>query len=135
MSKPYILCVDDEATILMSLKAQLKRLYEGRFSYETAESAEEAWEFLNELEQEGGAVAIILSDWSMPKVRGDEFLIQVHQKHPEIIKILLTGHADRDAVSRAKKEANLVACIEKPWTESSITAAIALGIESTNAQH
>jgi len=51
----------------------------------------------------------------MPRIKGDEFLISVHEKHPDIIKLMLTGHADEQAVFRAQEQANLAACIGKPW--------------------
>ena len=41
---------------------------------------------------------IIVSDWLMPGMKGDEFLIQVHQKFPHIVKVLLTGQADSEAI-------------------------------------
>jgi CheY-like chemotaxis protein len=42
MNKPYILCVDDDKSILISLKAQLQFKLDGNFIIETAQSAEEA---------------------------------------------------------------------------------------------
>ena len=41
---PVILCVDDEVTILDTLKEQLVRHFGSEYAYELAESAEEAWE-------------------------------------------------------------------------------------------
>jgi response regulator RpfG family c-di-GMP phosphodiesterase len=29
--------------------------------------------------------------------------------------MMLTGHAEEDAIKRATKDANLVACLSKPW--------------------
>jgi CheY-like chemotaxis protein len=43
MSDTAILCVDDEAGILVCLKEQLKRCFGNRYIYEVAQSAEEAW--------------------------------------------------------------------------------------------
>ena len=37
-------------------------------------------------------------------IKGDEFLIQVHRNFPKIIKVMLTGQADNDAVENAKKK-------------------------------
>ena len=36
MTKPVILCVDDEPLILEALKTELRTRFPGRFSYETA---------------------------------------------------------------------------------------------------
>ena len=115
MTKPYIICVDDDKSILISLKAQLNHYLDKDFQFEFAECAEEAWEVINELKASDKAIAVIISDWIMPRIKGDEFLISVHEKYPEIVKLMLTGHAEEDAIKRATKDANLVACLGKPW--------------------
>ena len=115
MTKPYILCVDDDKSILMSLKAQLNHYLGDQFQFEFAECAEEAWEVIEDLKADGENIAVIISDWIMPRIKGDEFLISVHDKYPDIVKLMLTGHAEEDAISRATKEANLTACLGKPW--------------------
>ena len=52
MSESAILCVDDEVVILDSLKEQLKRQFGDRFIYEVAQSADEAWEVIEELHED-----------------------------------------------------------------------------------
>lgn len=120
MSDAAILCVDDEASILKALKEQLKRLFGNQYVYEVAQSAEEAWIVIDELEQEEIKILIIVSDWLMPNVRGDEFLTRVHERFPEVITVMLTGQADETAIERARKQANLYACIRKPWAEKEL---------------
>lgn len=124
MSKSAIICVDDEVVILDSLKKQLKRKFGDYFIYEVAESAEEAWLIIEELKDENINIIAIVSDWLMPGIKGDEFLIQIHQRFPEIIKIMLTGQADEVAIEKAKQEAKLHACLYKPWTEEELTTII-----------
>ncbi len=124
MSESAIICVDDEVIILDSLKEQLKRKFGDRFIYEMAESAEEAWEIVEELYEDDIQIIAIVSDWLMPGTKGDEFLIQIHERFPNIVKVMLTGQADEDAIARAKEEADLHACIYKPWTESELTEVI-----------
>ena len=101
MSESAILCVDDEVVILDSLKEQLKRKFGDRFIYEVAESADEAWEVIEELQQDEIQVIAIVSDWLMPGIKGDEFLIQIHQRFPKLITVMLTGQADEEAIERA----------------------------------
>ncbi|MBE9125433.1 MULTISPECIES: response regulator [unclassified Coleofasciculus] len=124
MSNTAILCVDDEGVILESLKEQLKRHFGSQYLYEVAESAEEAWDVIEELQDEAVNILIIVSDWLMPGMKGDEFLIQVHQRFPGIVKVMLTGQADEEAIERAKQEANLYSCLHKPWTEDDLTQII-----------
>lgn len=124
MADSAILCVDDEAPILKALKEQLKRRFGSQYVYEVAQSAAEAWEVIDEFEQEGIKILIIVSDWLMPNMRGDEFLARVHQRFPEIVTVMLTGQADEAAIERARVEANLYACIHKPWSEEELAQII-----------
>jgi CheY-like chemotaxis protein len=120
MLNSAILCVDDEVEILRCLKEQLKRAFGQQYMYEIAQSAEEALLIIDELHADKIKILIIVSDWLMPGVRGDELLIKVHHRFPKIITVMLTGQADEVAIERARKEANLYACITKPWTESEL---------------
>ncbi len=114
-NKPVILCVDDEVMVLESLKRELKESFANRFLYEMAENAADALEIIEELQDDNIEIFLILSDWLMPGMKGDEFLITVHEKYPKIIKVMLTGQADDEAISRAKQFANLHSCLHKPW--------------------
>jgi CheY-like chemotaxis protein len=124
MSNSAILCVDDEIIILDSLREQLQRHFGDRYLYEVAEGVEEAWEVIGELHEEGINTLVIVSDWLMPGVKGDEFLIAVHQRYPQIATVMLTGQADEAAVDRVRIEANLRACLRKPWTEIELVQTI-----------
>jgi DNA-binding NtrC family response regulator len=128
MKKNIILCVDDEKIILNSLKTQLKEHYGNNYIYETAENVNEAYEVIDELIEEQGNLVVIVSDWLMPEIKGDEFLINIHRKYPHIVKIMLTGQADASAIERSKKEANLFKCLNKPWTETDLIETIDSGI-------
>lgn len=127
--KKAILCIDDEKTILNSLKGQLKKNFGKEYIYEFSEAPEEALELIDELVASDTKVLVIVSDWLMPGMKGDEFLIRVHKKYPQIVKVMLTGQADGEAVKRAQEEANLYKCIAKPWTEEMLVETIKTGIE------
>jgi CheY-like chemotaxis protein len=130
MSEAVILCVDDETVILESLQEQISRHFGEQFLYEAAESAEEALEILDELTEEGVKIVVIVSDWLMPGMRGDEFLVKVHQQFGETTTIMLTGQADEKAIERAKREANLYCCVHKPWREEELLKIITTALES-----
>ena len=129
MSDVAILCVDDEDLVLDSLKEQLRRTFGDQFLYETAGSVDEAWEIIDDLVEDNVQIVIIVSDWLMPHIRGDEFLINVHHKFPQAVKIMLTGQADDDAVDRARKQANLYRYISKPWQEADLMNTIQTGLD------
>jgi DNA-binding NtrC family response regulator len=124
-----ILCIDDETMILTSLKSQLKRHFGNQFKYEFAENACEGLTLIDELINDENIIIIIVSDWLMPGIKGDEFLIKVHQKYPKIIKIMLTGMANDEAVENARKNADLYQYINKPWTENELIDVIKSGLE------
>lgn len=124
MSKPIILCVDDEKIILESLRGQLRKAFKDAYSYEVAQDADEALELINELNESERLIVIIVSDWLMPGMRGDEFLIKVHQQFPNITKIMLTGQADEAAIERAQTQANLYRCLHKPWSKEELVETI-----------
>ena len=123
-----ILCVDDEQVILTSLTEQIRGHFGKRFSYVTALDGEEALEVLDELNEEGIKTIVIVSDWLMPGMKGDELLIKIHQRFPHTVKVLLTGQADRDAVERAKVEANLYGYLQKPWSREELLAILDRGL-------
>ena len=127
MNKPVILCVDDEPDILNTLKIQLKNEFKNDYFYELAESGDEALDLLKDFQEEV-QVIVVISDWLMPGIKGDELLIKVHQKYPKIIKVMLTGQADAAALQRAVQEADLYCCLYKPWNSKELIEAIKSGL-------
>lgn len=119
-----ILLVDDEAIIVLALSRELRAAFGGEYRIETALSAEEACTVIADLEREGCELAVVISDWLMPGMRGDDFLIAVRQRYPAIALIMVTGQADEKAVERVVREAKVLACIRKPWHGSEITELI-----------
>jgi response regulator RpfG family c-di-GMP phosphodiesterase len=128
MSKLTILCVDDEITILNSLLRQMENAFGDSYLYEIAENAEEGLEVIEEMQEEDIGIIVIVSDWLMPGMKGDEFLIEVHKKFPKVVKILLTGQADEDAIERVKKEADLHSYLRKPWNNQELIECIQEGL-------
>lgn len=128
MSKPAILCVDDEVVVLESLEIELKKAFGNSYVYEFAESGEEALEIIEELNEEEVDILVIISDWLMPGMKGDELLINIHKKFPKLVTVMLTGQADQEAVERAHDQANLHAYLHKPWKNSELIKTIKSGL-------
>lgn len=120
MSKKIIVCVDDEQIVLTSLRGQLGNTFGSTYQYECFTEPEDAWEFIDEMYAEGLDVDLIICDWLMPSMRGDEFMIKVHRRFPKVRLIMLSGQADSDAVERARQEANLYKFIAKPWEKEEL---------------
>lgn len=120
MQNTAILCVDDEVLILEALETELHRAFGDRYVYEFAESAEEALEIMTELEDTAIDLKVVITDWLMPQMKGDELLSKVQQKRPNTVKIILTGQADRKAIEAACFHSNLDHCINKPWDSEAL---------------
>jgi DNA-binding NtrC family response regulator len=129
MEKGVLLCVDDEIIVLTALKDQLRRAFGNEFVIDVAESAEEALELLDELSGQGHKLLVIVSDWLMPGMKGDEFLIEAHKRFPSVVKIMLSGQAETAAVDRARREAALHDFLSKPWNAQALVDTINLGLK------
>jgi response regulator RpfG family c-di-GMP phosphodiesterase len=129
MSNCVILCVDDEQMVLKSLESQLIHEFGAQYHIELAEGGEEALELLDELNADDYKALVIISDWLMPEMKGDEFLIRAHRKFPMVLKLMLTGQADHVAIDRARDEAHLYRLIAKPWDASELIEAIKTGLQ------
>ncbi len=128
MEKGVLLCVDDEIIVLTALKDQLRRAFGSDFHIDVAESAEEALELLDELALDGHTLLVIVSDWLMPGMKGDEFLIKAHERFPSVVKIMLSGQAESAAVDRARREAGLHDFLAKPWNAETLVESINQGL-------
>lgn len=128
MANSAILCVDDESVILRSLRDQIGKHFGQYHQCEIAESVEEAWEVIEELQDDGVEILIIISDWLMPGIKGDEFLIELNQRFPKIVAVLLSGQADESAVERIHQTMKLHAYLSKPWKEEELMRVISTGL-------
>ena len=133
MDKGVLLCVDDEIIVLTALKDQLRRAFGSDFHIDVAESAEEALELLDELAGDGHTLLVIVSDWLMPGMKGDEFLVQAHQRFPSVVKIMLSGQAESEAVDRARRDAGLHDFLAKPWNADALVESITQGLKGRAA--
>jgi two-component system, sensor histidine kinase and response regulator len=130
MEKIVILCVDDEPNVLNSLKIDLRRSLGPSYLVETAESGQETLGLLTELLEEGYEIAVVIVDYIMPGMKGDELLKQVHAQVPNAINIMLSGQADIDAVARSIEHARLYRFMAKPWRSEDLTLTTQKALQS-----
>ena len=129
MKRKVVLCIDDESIILESLREQLEKHFGDKYQYETAESAEEALEIIDDLEDDGIDIAIIVCDWLMPGMKGDKFLLHIDLKYPRVVKILLTGQADQESVDTLEELADQFTLLPKPWNKNDLIDIIKTGLK------
>jgi PAS domain S-box-containing protein len=129
MSKPIILCVDDERNVLLSLRNQLMQDFPG-FMIEIAESAEEALEVVEDLLCNGIELPLVIADQIMPIMKGDQFLIELHNRHPKILKVMLTGQASAENVGNVVNRGNVYRFISKPWNKKDLQLTVSEALRS-----
>ena len=130
MKKPVIVCIDDEPDVLNSLKIELKKAIGDQCIIETAEGGEDALELLADLQADEYEIALVLSDYIMPDIKGDELLRRIHESSPDTLTIMLTGQADLEALSNAIKYAKLYRYIPKPWQNEDLKLTVVEAIHS-----
>lgn len=120
--KPTILIVDDEINNLQLLR----RTFRGAYNILTASNGIEGLEVVK---QEGERISLIVSDQKMPVMEGTEFLKKVNETHPEIVKILLTGHQDSDIIVSAINDCQLYQYILKPFDPEELKVSVTNGLK------
>ncbi len=127
--KDVILCIDDEIIVLDSLKEQLQNEYND-YIIEVAESGEEAMEIIDEMIRDNIELPVVIADFIMPGMKGDELLKQIFHLIPDTRNILLTGQASIEGVSNAVNHANLYRFISKPWEKEDLILTIKEALRS-----
>lgn len=124
MALKEILFVDDEPDILAGLRNALRR-HRTRWNMRFALGGEAA---LRELEV--APCDVIVTDMRMPGLDGLTLLGQVRKSHPQAARLVLSGHAELDAVVRASSVAHQY--LLKPCDAETLCAAIerALAIQA-----
>jgi response regulator RpfG family c-di-GMP phosphodiesterase len=110
--KPAVLLVDDEASILNSLRRLLRNQPYDLFF---AESGEQALELMSHQR-----IDLVMTDARMPNMDGATLLAQIHQRYPTTMRILLTGYADLNMIVKAINEGQIHRYISKPWNDEEL---------------
>lgn len=121
--KHTILAVDDEKNNLSLIKRTLRSDYEILL----ASSGEEA---LRIVEEKGNEISLIVSDQKMPYMEGTDLFKKISEEHPDIIKILLTGHSNVDILVNAINECHLFQYILKPFEPEQLCMIVQNGIQT-----
>jgi putative nucleotidyltransferase with HDIG domain len=94
-TKKRILFVDDEPMILGGLQNMLRK-QRSRWEMVFVESGEAALEKLA-----GAHFDVIVSDIRMPRMDGATLLKKVQEAHPNVVRIVLSGHAELETALRS----------------------------------
>ena len=122
--KTAILSVDDDKLVLNSLRIQLSRHFQNKYHTEFAQDAIEAFEVIEELTKIGVETVLVISDWIMPGMNGDEFLTKINAEYPAMRTMMLTGQISGEQSESFLKSGVTSVIIDKPWTETELIKAI-----------
>ncbi len=121
MATPTLLIVDDEESVRNVLKRSLRK---ENYAVLTAAGPEEGLEVLKH-----NKVDLVISDHLMPKMTGLEFLKLVHDRYPDVGRIMLTGHADMETAIKAINEGEIYRFLQKPWDDVELKVVLHLTLE------
>lgn len=103
-----VLFVDDEEYNLIPFRATFRKDY----TIFTAKSGKEALKILR-----NENIGLIITDQRMPEMTGVELLEQIVPEFPDVIRIILTGFSDVEAIINAINNGQVFRYITKPWDE------------------
>jgi two-component system, probable response regulator PhcQ len=116
-----ILLVDDDENLLSGLARALR----GQpFAVCTARNGEEAiWRLQTR------SIDVIVADERMPGMSGVQLLTWIAENHPDVVRIVLTAHAEAEMAMRAINDAAVFRFLQKPCDEARLAVAIGEAIE------
>lgn len=113
----HLLLVDDEDSILQSLRRMFRR---DGYTIHLAASGEEGLAMLDQ-----APIGVIVSDQRMPVMTGSEFLSKVKEKYPETIRIVLSGYTELTSITDAINQGAIYKFLTKPWDDELLRAHVA----------
>jgi two-component system, probable response regulator PhcQ len=121
-----ILIVDDEENVCHALRRSLRKEgYQLFFGSEPAEG-------LALLKTQ--AVDMVISDHLMPNMTGLDFLKIVRDRHPDMMRLMLTGHADMQTAIDAINMGNIYRFLTKPWDDTELKVTLFLAFEQLDLE-
>ena len=82
MNKQAIICIDDEAIVLDALTEQLQNEFGEQYVIEVAENGDEAMEIVEEYIHNSIDIPVVIADFIMPGMKGDELLEKIFLRRP-----------------------------------------------------
>ncbi|MFN7974442.1 MAG: response regulator [Acidobacteriota bacterium] len=116
-----IMIVDDDASVLRALERQLKGTGHNIIA---CGSADEALVKLGCFE-----VSLLISDNLMPGMTGLELLKVVRHRFPQVVRILLTAHADLETALGAINQGEIFRFLLKPWDLAALLSTVIEGLK------
>lgn len=122
-----ILFVDDEPDVLEGLERMLWDM-EDEWHMEFVTDGFEALQRF-----EGEPFEVVVTDMRMPRMDGAELLGAIQEQYPQTVRIILSGHSDREMAMRSVKPAHQF--LAKPCSPERVKSAISGALELFDLVH
>lgn len=109
-----ILLVDDEPAVFDGIRRQLYKSHDLTY----ASSGAEALVMLDR----DGPFAVLCSDMRMPGMDGVTLLAEAARRHPDTVRIMLTGNADQSTAMEAINRGHIFGFLTKPVARDTLAA-------------
>jgi len=116
-----VLVVDDDADVRSTLA---RVLGSAGYTILTAESGEEGLKLLA-----SHPVQLVISDQNMPGMSGIDFLKVVRERHPHVLRMMLTADENPATIVRSINEGEVYRFIQKPWDNTSLRTMVHFAFE------
>jgi DNA-binding NtrC family response regulator len=120
-TQPIVVVVDDNAGVLAAAVKVLKQL---DIDVMATTDAYEALDWLSTHD-----VAVIVSDYEMPRMNGAELLSNARRKQPAAVRILMTGMQALETAVDAINRGEIFRYVQKPFDASKLRAIVDDGVK------
>ncbi len=127
MSQQTILFVDDEVNILKALNRLTRH---EPWTVLCASRGSEALELLDKT-----SAQVVVSDQRMPEMSGVDLLQSVRDRHPDIVRMMLTGYTEINVAVDAINRGEIFRLITKPWNDEELKATIRQAFDHFHLKH
>lgn len=125
--RPTLLLLDDEQDILNALHRVLRR---SGYRILATTDPDEAFALLA-----CNPVQVLIVDQRMPRMSGVEFLQRARKLYPDVVRMVLSGHADIDSVTGAINHGEVFRYITKPWDPEELRHQVRMAFARFDEHH
>jgi putative nucleotidyltransferase with HDIG domain len=119
-----VLFVDDEINILKALQRLLRS---EDMEVVCASRGSEALEILEKVRAQ-----VVVTDQRMPEMSGVDLLSHVRERHPDVVRMMLTGFTEMNIAVEAINRGEIYRLITKPWNDDELRATIRQAFEQSD---
>ena len=119
----FIVCVDDDPVVLLSFRRMIKSILPGEVEVLTATSGDQALYVVETVSSNtSNLILLLISDWGMPNLYGDDLFKIIHRKFPWIRLLMISAFPKKDAENRLEGIPHMY--LTKPVTTPQLKDAI-----------